>query len=211
MTPGPTIIRECSACGKYIAQPTMRSGNTFGARFWTDGKRDSPMLPDQPLLVKCQHCGALDWIAELRQVGEVDPWGSETDDKNRFPDARPALTPALQDYADFLEGGVSDKQKERYIRLQAWWVGNDPRRESEKSAQLDSFEADNLRIFVSLLDESKDNDRVMKAEALRELGEFVGAEKLLSTDFEDGLLKAVSIIRSLNQKKVTAVAEIKFE
>ena len=211
MTPGPTIIRECFTCGKLIAQQTINSGNNFGARFWTDGKSDAPMLPDQQWLVKCQHCGTLVWIDEQMKVGKIDPWGSEPDNGKKFPYARPASTPTLQEYADFLEGGVSDKQKERYVRLRAWWAGNDTRRVSEESAHLNSFETGNLRTFVTLLNEAEDDDRLMKAEALRELGEFGSAEKLLSTDFEDGLLRAVSIIRRLNQKKVTAVAKMEFE
>ena len=211
MTPGPTIIRECSACGKHIAQDTIASGNTFGARFWTDGKRDAPMLPDQPWLVRCGHCGTLVWIDEQTQVGEIDPWGSKSDDESAFRDARLASTPTLQEYAVFLQGGVSDKQKEFYLRLRAWWAGNDPRRDSQKSVGLDSFETGNLRSLIALLDESEDNSRLMKAEALRELGEFADAEKLLATDFEDELAQAVAIIRRLNQQRVTTVAELKFE
>jgi len=130
------------------------------------------MLPDQPWLVKCQHCNTLVWIDEQKQVGEIDPWGSETRDADKFPDARPASTPTLQDYADFIEAGVSDKEKERYVRHRTWWAGNDPRREKSQSTSLDSFEAQNLRAFVTLLDEDEDNDRIMKAEALRELCEF---------------------------------------
>jgi len=68
-----------------------------------------------------------------------------------------------------------------------------------------------LRAFLTLLDETDDNDRIMKAEALRELGEFVVAEKLLATDFKDELTQAVSTIRRLNQKQIASVAEIKFE
>ena len=209
MTPGPTIIRECSACGKHIAQHTIVSGNTFGARFWTDGKRDAPMLPDQPWLVKCQHCGTLLWIDEQEQVGEIDPWASETDDSIRFADARPGLTPTLHEYAEFLGAGVSDRNKERYVRLRVWWAGNDPRREAGTAMQLDSFEAKNLRAFLVLLDEADETDRLMKAEVLRELGEFYDAEKLLATGFDDKLIQAVSIIRGLIQKRSTTVAEMK--
>lgn len=211
MSPGPTIVRECCACGKNIAQYTIRSGNTIGARFWTDGARDAPMLRDQPWLVKCPHCRTLVWIDEQKQVGVIDPRGSETRGADKFADARPALTPTLQDYAHFLEAGVSDKQKERYVRLRAWWAGNDLRRESGQSTPLDSFETANLRAFVTLLDEAEDNDRLMKAEALRELGEFADAEILLATEFGDELKQAVSIIRDLNQKQITTVAEMKSE
>jgi len=211
MLPGPTIVRECSACGKHIAQSTIRSGNTFGARFWTDGKRDAPMLPDEPWLVKCPHCNTLVWIDEQKKVGEFDPWGSNTRDGDNFPDARPASTPTLQDYASFLEAGVSDKEKERYVRVRAWWAGNDLRRETGQPTPLDSFDTQNLRALVTLLDESDENDRIMKAEALRELGDFEAAEKLLASEFSDDLLQAVSIIRDLNQKRIATVAEIKIE
>ena len=52
MRPGPTIIKKCSVCSELIQQHTIRSGNTFyGAIFWTDGKREAPMFPDQPRLV----------------------------------------------------------------------------------------------------------------------------------------------------------------
>lgn len=195
-------------------QPTgseaVRSGNTFCARFWTDGMRDAPMLPDRPWLVKCEHCGTLVWIDEQTEVGEVDPWGSNTRDQKAFADALPASTPTLQDYAGFLAAGVSDKTKERYVRLRTWWAGNDRRRESGHSTPLDSFEARNLRAFVTLLDESEDNDRLMKAEALRESGDFADAERLLATDFPDELLQAVSIIRELNRNRNSTVAEMKF-
>ena len=135
MTPGPTMIRECSACGKHIAQQTTSSGNTFGARFWTDGKRDAPMLPDEPFLVKCQHCSALVWIYEQKKVGEIDPWGPTTHNAGKFPDARPASNPTLHEYAGFLEAGESDKAKERYVRVRAWWAGK-----AEALRELGEFE-----------------------------------------------------------------------
>lgn len=212
MIPGPTIIRKCSACGKHISQDTNISGNTCGARFWTDGKWDAPMLLDQPPLVKCQHCGTLVWIDEQTEVGELDAWHFfDTDDRDRFRDARPGSTPTLQDYADLLDAGISDKNKEHYVRLRAWWAGNDPRRESGESTHLDSFEKQNLGAFLALLDETDDHERVMKAEVFRELGEFNEAEKLLATDFDDELTQAVSMIRDLNQKRIATVAEMESE
>ena len=95
MTPGPTIIRKCSACVKHITQDTIGSGNTFGARFWTDGKRDAPMLPDQPWLIRCPHCATLIWIDEQEQVGEIEPWGEKGQAAGNFKDARPASEPNI--------------------------------------------------------------------------------------------------------------------
>ena len=197
--PGPTVTRECSACGKHIAERTIESGNTFGSRFWTDGKREAPMLPDKIWLVKCQHCGSLVWINEQKQVST--DW---------FSNVCPPLNPTLDDYADFLSTGVNDKLKERYVRLRTWWAGNDPRRASGQSIPLVSFEIENLRAFVTLLDEAEDNDRIMKAEALRELGEFADAEKLLAIKFKDEFTQTVSFIRGLTQNEITTVEEVMF-
>jgi hypothetical protein len=55
MLPGPNVIRQCNHCQKPFTEPTLMSGNTFGATFWTDGKQEAPMLPDMPWLVKCPH------------------------------------------------------------------------------------------------------------------------------------------------------------
>ena len=72
MTPGPTIIYQCYKCEGNFKYPTIGSGNTFGARFWSDGKKDAPMLPDQPWLIKCPNCDALIWRDELKQIGEAE-------------------------------------------------------------------------------------------------------------------------------------------
>ncbi len=208
MLPGPTLIRECSSCGKHIEQRTLMSGNTCGAVFWTDGKRDAPMLPDYPLFGKCPHCGAILWIKQQKEVGELGMWSAGNSDAEKFADAQPALFPTVQDYAGFLKAGMNDKRKERYVRLRAWWAGNDQRREASREMPLDSFEIENLRAFITLLDEANDDDRLTKAEALRELGEFAAAEKLLAAKFAEQMKGAVSFIRDLNQKRITAVQEM---
>lgn len=210
MTPGPTIVRECSACGKHIAQYTIGSGNTFGARFWTDGKRDAPTLPDEPWLVKCPHCSTLVWIYEQRQVGEIEPWGAGGQGVKNFKDARPASAPTFSEYSAFLSDGVDDREKERYVRLRAWWAGNDSRRDGVHFKPLTDVETANLRELSALLNEQEDNDRLMKAEALRELGMFGEAESLLATEFQEELMQAIEIIRNLNQSRKATVAEMIF-
>lgn len=62
-----------------------------------------------------------------------------------------------------------------------------------------------------MLDEVEDYDRIMKAEVLRELGEFNEAESLLATKFDEELTQAVAMIRDLNQRRIAIVAEMKFE
>jgi phage FluMu protein Com len=207
MLPGPTIVRECSACSKLIAEATIISGNTFGARQWTDGKLDAPMFPDQPLLVKCPHCGTLVWITEQKQVGKA---AKRREDKpnGAFSDAHHGITPTLSDYEEFLKAGISDARKEYYVRLRAWWTGNDSRRESNNLNPLSCFERENLLVFVTMLSDETSYERLMKAEVFRELGEFKEAGKLLLSEFDEELITFVSIIRGLNEKGNVLVSEI---
>ena len=209
--PGPTIIRKCLVCGKHIAQHTIVSGNTFGARSWTDGKRDAPMFPDQPWLVRCPHCSTLVWIDDQPYAREVEPWGARSAAADQFKDARPAPVPTLTEYVAFLSAGVEAGEKEQYVRLRLWWAGNDARRDGNHVTPLTDVETANLQRFSTLLDETNDNDRLLKAEAFRELGMFENAEALLATHFKKRLMQAVEIIRGLNQNRSTAVAEITFE
>lgn len=210
MTPGPTIVRKCSACGTLIAELTIASGNTCGARFWTDGKREAPMLPDALWLVKCAHCGALIWINEQKKVGELGPWAPRGKDAARFRSARPPAAPSLDDYFAALSAPIADAQKERYIRLRAWWAGNDCRRQSGHAAPMSDQEIANLRTFLPFLDDADENDRVMKAEVLRELGMFRQAESLLLGTFTDCVARAAAIIRDLVSQQVAAVREMAF-
>lgn len=208
MIQGPALIRRCSACRKLIAQHTIISGNTFGARFWTDGKMDAPMEPDEPWLVKCQHCGALLWIDEQKQIGKVQPWELGGRDEANFKEARPYVTPSAQDYFAILTKGVADGRKVRYLRVRAWWAGNDERRARADATPLSPDEVANLCALAALLDEADEEDRIMKAEVMREMGKYEEAMALLSKPFCDELARAVTVVKNLTAQKVPFVREI---
>ncbi|MBW1815747.1 MAG: hypothetical protein JRJ60_01155 [Deltaproteobacteria bacterium] len=168
------------------------------------------MLPDQPWLVKCQHCHAFVWIDEQEQVGEIDPWEPRDQDAAEFSDALPYATPTMQDYFGSLDKGVSDKKKEHYIRLRTWWAGNDEHRLGINATPMSRKETENLRAFALLLDETLEHDRLMKAEVMRELGLFGEAKILLFKPFNKELSQAVAIIRDLTEQGVTSVREMMF-
>ncbi len=208
MTPGPTIIRKCPACLKSIKQHTIRSGNTFGATFWTDGKREAPMLPDQSWLVMCPHCHVPLWIDELEELGQTEPWG---DEQGKFKDAREYESPSLEDYFALIANGVGDPQKERYARLRAWWAGNDERRTNAGGTPMSPREAANVMAFAHTLDESDADDLVMKAEAMRELGRFDDALSLLAKSVDENIAQEVEIIKSLSEKRDPYVRKMHFK
>lgn len=143
-----------------------------------------------------------------REGSEIDPDEEDREKTDKFKDAKSIAEPTFSDYIDFLATGVFDSEKERYIRLHAWWASNDPRRQGGQASPLTKAERTNLRAFLRLLDESSDCDRLMKAEGFRELGAFAAAEKLLATRFDDRMRKPVKFIRNLCRKGSTSVEEI---
>lgn len=71
MTPGPTQIIECPACGALHQLATAASGNTFGALLWSDGKLDAPMLFNSPDIARCSGCRVLFMLELANVVGEL--------------------------------------------------------------------------------------------------------------------------------------------
>lgn len=205
MLPGPTIIRLCSSCTGQIEDATIESGNTAGALFWTDGKCDAPMLPSRPWLIKCPHCEALLWLDELDVVGEIEPVGKSIE----FPEARDYRSPSFNEYLAMLETGISHKNKKLYLHIRAWWAGNDMRRLDLQRIPLSEDETNNLTSLAELLDISDDNDRIMKVEALRELGRFEEAASLLESPFAESFEAVAGFIKTLISEQDALVAKIR--
>ena len=57
MLPGKAKIVKCPYCGEEKELMTLISGNTFGAKYWSDNKRIAPMLPTISPVQKCSKCG----------------------------------------------------------------------------------------------------------------------------------------------------------
>ena len=195
---GPTIVRRCSACSKPIGQHTVASGNTFGAEFWTDGKVDAPMLPDQPALVSCPHCRMPVWMNELEILGRV-PYRKL---KDAFPDAKMEYESVFPlDYFAILTNKPRTRTTERYLRIRAWWSGNDQRRNDKPKRSFSTQETSNLISLAALLNESRKRDVWMKAEIMRELGLFEYALSLLDKIKDPELETTAAQIWQLAEKR----------
>src|SRR5438094_520151 len=68
MIPGPPRTVACPHCEALAWYMTLVSGNTLGARTWTDGKQVAPMLPHLPAVVKCRRCGRCYWLVDAKEV-----------------------------------------------------------------------------------------------------------------------------------------------
>ena len=69
MIPGPDYIYKCPNCGSLFRQGSLTSGNTFGAKVFSDGVTIAPMMSDFPSFTKCKKCGSFLNMRELKEVG----------------------------------------------------------------------------------------------------------------------------------------------
>ena len=215
MLPGPDLIVACPHCESLAKCMTLTSGNTFGARIWTDGKKIAPMLPHPPAVAKCRHCNECYWLADARKVGTVGSWGNESNRSDPAWDVAPMVEqPSETDfYAALNKGLATNDQQERRLRILAWWRRNDVYRDEVQDGNQSPLTDDgrrNLRELLRLLDGAEDNDRIMKAEILRELGEFEAANKILNQVTSEKYVTVVRQLRQLCDNRSTCVSQLQF-
>jgi len=198
---------KAPGCKKPVKFSTIVSGNTFGATFWTDGKREAPMLPDEPWLRKSPSEGVLFWSDECEEVGRIDSFTREDGNPKRG-NLEFAKEPDESDYLAATSNGTADtEEKLRYIRMRLWWRGNDRVRRKEIT-HLPKEHIQNLSELASLLSEEDANQRLMKAEVLRELSHFDEALRLLEGTFPGDYQDAVHRIRELATSNNNHVATL---
>ena len=207
MTPGPTLIMKAPGCVRPVKFASIASGNNFGATYWTDGKEEAPMLPDEPWLRVSPAEKVMFWSDECEEIGQIG-YFSRGSDNQEWDDLEYAEEPSEDDYFSALQSGIAvTPEKERYIRMRLWWRASDPIRQG-KSSHFSDPHRDNLQHFESILSEEDDNQRLMKAEALRQLSRFEDALRLLNGDFPEEYAHAVNLIRDLAAQGNTYVAKL---
>ena len=205
MMPGETIYRECPSCDGLLIERALLAGNTFGARYWTDGKMEAPMLPHYPALVRCAHCRHLLWLPQAREHHLENP----SPMFQTVPAAEP-LAPTAADYLEAIQTGLApDRERETYCRVSAWHAFNDTRRDAKDAPELSDLPdetAANMKTLFALLDRTQPDQRMLRAELARELGRFPEALALLQFGFGDDYAATVARIGELARQNRTGVA-----
>lgn len=204
MIPGPPIAVDCPKCGKEKDLMSLVSGNTFGARQWSDTYQDAPMLPRLSPVQKCPACGhyfMLSGDALHRAKGERE-YCSDTG-RLSYAEMKEAL---LQMEKDSLT-----KEDELSLRLEFLHRFNDAFRENFNAYEegdtdenkMVRNESDwelhraNLESLVALLDDNDAEQRILLAEMYRELGKFdeclseLNHYSLFSDDWEAVIIQII--------------------
>ena len=213
MTPGPNELVKCPACGDYQQRRTLRSGNTVGATFYSDGKRVAPMLPEFPYFIKCPKCGKFFTIS--REVISNDKLA----DGERSPFVR-FLT--IDEYKQAIEEGLVNGKDSDILLLRTflWRAYNDIIRQGGEIEEKERvFYEENCRtIIAEKEDELKDGapeldgDRLMCAELWRNIGEFDKSKAMLNAiSRQNDYKRYIDAIRTACDAKNPLTVRITFD
>lgn len=187
MIPGPNYIYKCPNCGNLMARGSMVSGNTFGSKIFSDGRRIAPMLPEFPNLTKCKKCDTIFWLSKIKEIGTVG-WGDHENPEWQYVDNVEFLK--IDDYFTAIDTGIAEsKEEELIIRRKIWWAYND-RKRNDHTMFVDvndilKWEA-NIIELINLFDQNDIDQRIVVAELNRNLGDFEKCKSLMeSIDDED--------------------------
>ncbi len=207
MLPGPDRIIQCPYCQNQFRQRTLMSGNTFGATFWTDGKREAPMLPDSVVVAFCVECGNYFWVEDAELIDKVPP------DVNEYPEVELLEELTLEQYIEALEiMEVANDEDTFYLLRQIWWKYNDYYRSDEQVEIPQNIEKRMpilLNKLLDILDEENDDHLMLKGELLRELGKFEEALETLNKMKDPEYDDAKEYIIELADKGISELRELK--
>ncbi|MBI3860294.1 MAG: hypothetical protein HY290_00200 [Planctomycetia bacterium] len=193
---------------------------------------------DTPVVVKCGACGNCYWLDDAKQIARDTWWNSVLPPLDSEPDMEPtvdalfrrldkweliqdragrpkrAVVPTEHEYYEALEKGLATSpEQERDVRILAWWRRNDAFRNSGRpqDGRIDAASEvcrKNLEVLARLLVGEAEKVRLMRAEVLRELGEFESAKRILSQISSPDHREIVRQISSLCDSVETCVREL---
>jgi hypothetical protein len=206
MISGPTKIFQCPNCNNTLGRGTLISGNSLGARTFSDGKTIAPMLPEFPNITKCSKCKTIFWLKRAKKIAELnfsDPLSLNI----KYDEDAKFLT--TKEYIEALDKKIyKNKDEEMHIRLRLWWSFNDRVRggnelfESEEEKEI--WEK-NIKRLMKLSDPDDIDQKITLAELHRCLGDFKSCMKIINRIRRPEFVKLKSLFKEECEKQNTIV------
>ena len=202
MLPANAKIVKCPFCGERKELLNLASGNTFGAKHWSDQKMIAPMLPRVSPVQKCPACGKY-YLEYKQHYKEGDDWSSERGELS------------YQEWKEAYEQLKADKSIKRddmqVIRHHIIMAFNDEFYRNGSNLVTSQEEAFFIEIINDYIASNKWNSQNMlfKAELYREAGEMKKCEEVLSQistksmkEFELKIYDSINAKMTQGDKKV---------
>ncbi len=187
---GPTLFLRCinDTCNHLFKSSSYQSGNTFGSRVYSDGKVYSPMLPKETEYSKCPNCSVFARNEDLKKRIErsEDIFLVEDNYSESDPNISYLVDLTIDEYVELLHTTdfIEDKAEEIHIRFLLMFKFNDRIRNRKRifnNQYEQNIHEENLVYLIENLDISIEENKLLKAEFLRNLRRFDESLAILET------------------------------
>lgn len=186
-------------CGAKAWRHCQSSGNTFGAKYWSDMYLDAPMGFDSRVIAKCSRCKEYFYIyAQEPEISDVEQ-GEELVLCRDFASLSKAMT-------QLKARGTLTEDQEVTVRLRLFWASHNHDDGVRLKDVDEKIAYDNMLALLN----SSETPNYLKAEICRELGDFEKAKEYLKIiTEEEGWFGAVPYLEKAIAEKRTDVFSLK--
>jgi hypothetical protein len=175
----PTIIIECPECGEKYLLPFNDKIRSSEAIIYTDGYYSDPINWRTPGIIGCTTCELGFFPSKGKLVAQPNP----DEFIKKWAHLPKAIPPKAGSMAMELRiRKTMDLFTEKTLRKEFWYAGNhypDGLKLNGQNEKFRKFWIESLQCFESILDENIEDERILKAEANRNLGNYEKCINLL--------------------------------
>ncbi|MFN5878563.1 MAG: hypothetical protein ACK44B_06845 [Flavobacteriales bacterium] len=180
MIPAPDSHYSCPECGAIHAREEIMSGNTFGAKYYSDGKMEAPMYPDRPFMIRCGQCALIFFLTSDLKISGAPKPGTKI--FHAFGLDRDGWKEAIDRKL------FRDSDEELGFRVRMNWAAHDLYRNKpgeDHDLSKDPQYVENINRMLSLTTLETAEDLIFAAELNRLKGEFERAQALLNMLYDE--------------------------
>lgn len=176
-----TYIFSCPFCGTSFQHTQGNHQRHVFMR--SDGKLCDSLYSRQNAF-ECGDCGNIVWLTDVLLDDELDEFSDKSSEYMSIPRIKRLDSEGFKraiaslDYDNDLDAAL----KEKLVRIEFWHHLNDSASEAVEDADFQKYLAENLGRLIPLLNTSERVDKLLCAEAYRELHQFAQAIELLNTE-----------------------------
>jgi hypothetical protein len=186
--------------------------NSFGSVLFSDGMELGKRSQGFPKIIKCIKCKKYYWLNDNNKLGEYNKY-----DKNinsEWKKATEAQFLSLNQYIEAVDSQTfNNKEEECYLRIRLWWKFNDRIRNRKNNNVLFRnnkdkiiYESNCIRL-IEIFDEGS-KEKIMKAEAFRNLENFIECNNILETIIEENYIWIKDLIKKECERKNKFVIQL---
>ncbi len=205
MLTGPISVYQCPNCSKNILQWTLSSGNTFNAKFYSDGRIEAPGLPQSVFITKCQNCKFIFWLDKDLEIDQFED--NYLDDQLKLEKNDLYLNNGF--WAELLDESAlvyalenknfRNDSEEKYLRKNLLWILN--KKITNYIDYNQHLWSENTNRLIELIDSNSEKELLLSAELYRNMGEFEKCYEILDSISDQNFIRfAYAIFQKCKQK-----------